>query len=71
MPLATSTLRPLSQSIGTNTTRLNNLYVTNLVATSISGSWSGDIVGSDLGGLGADVSAATDGQILIASSNGA
>ena len=59
-----------SQSIGTNTTRLNNLYVTNLVASSISGSWSGDIVGTDLGGLGADVSAATDGQILIASSNG-
>ena len=60
-----------SQSIGTNATRLNNLYVTNLVATSISGSWSGDIVGTDLGGLGADVSAAADGQILIASSNGA
>ena len=60
-----------TQSIGTNTTRLNNLYVTNLVATNITGSWSGDIVGSDLGGLGADVSAATDGQILIASSNDA
>ena len=60
-----------TQSIGTNATRLNNLYVTNLVASSISGSWSGDIVGSDLGGLGADVSAATDGQILIANSNDA
>ena len=58
-----------TQSIGTNATRLNNLYVTNLVASSISGSWSGDIVGSDLGGLGADVSAAADGQILIANSN--
>ena len=58
-----------SQSIGTNATRLNSLYVTNLVASSITGAWSGDIVTTDLGGLGADVSAAADGQILIANSN--
>ena len=60
-----------SLDIGTNTNRVDNVYANNLVATNISGAWSGDIVGSDLGGTGVDNSAAQDGQILIANANGA
>jgi len=60
-----------SIDIGTNTDRVDNLYVNNLTATNITGAWSGDIVASDLGGTGVDNSAAQDGQILIASANGA
>ena len=59
-----------TQDIGAAASRVDNVYCNNLIATSITGSWAGGIVGSDLGGTGFDNAGATDGQILIANSNG-
>ena len=59
-----------TQDLGATSSRFQTIYTTNLNATNITGEWSGDIVTSALGGTGLDNEAATDGQILIASSNG-